>query len=165
MGRAGDEVLIEQRFINHHMDHGEADCGIGAGLRPQPQVGDTDGRDPLRIDDDDLPAALLQLFKCDPFYRVGFVGIAAHHQRTARVVDILAARDVESGRAQAHRAATAAEILVDHPVWRAEGTQQHHHGEAAPEIDVVAGAYERQRAVLLAHRGETIGGVIERLVP
>ena len=36
VGPALDEFLVVKPFLDHHMDHGEADGGVGAGLRPEP---------------------------------------------------------------------------------------------------------------------------------
>ncbi len=36
VGPAFDELLVVKPFFDHHMDHGQADGGVSAGLRSQP---------------------------------------------------------------------------------------------------------------------------------
>ena len=81
------------------------------------------------------------------------------------MIDVLAAGDVEAGGAQAHRTAAAAEVLIDHPVRRAERTQQQYDGEPTAEKNIIANADQRQRSVFLTNRGVMVRRVFQRLVP
>ena len=101
--------------------------------------------------DDDARAALLGGLERGPLDRIGDARVAADDQRAARVVDVLAAGDVEAHGARAHGAAAAAQVLVDHPVGRADRAQRQRQDHAAAEIGAAGGADDRLGSVFLAH--------------
>src|SRR5262249_9746019 len=82
----------------------------------------------------------------------------------ARVCHVVAGPG-NAGGARAHRAAAAAQILIDHPVGAAERAHQQRDDEAAAEEGAADRTGDGERAVLLAHRRQAIGHFVERLVP
>ena len=75
-----DEFGIEALFLDHDLDHGQCDGGVGARPWPQPEVGAARDRRLAWIDNDDLAAALLERGQCTPLHRICGVGVASYHQ-------------------------------------------------------------------------------------
>ena len=56
-GPVADESVVEEFFLDKHVDHRQGQRGIGAGTNPQPAIGAAREIVPARIDDDELGAA------------------------------------------------------------------------------------------------------------
>ena len=81
VGVANQEFPVKQLAFKQHMDHGQRQHRVGAGLDGQPLVGDGLVAGAHRVDGDELAAAPLQFFKAD-LDRVGrmILGHAPQHE-------------------------------------------------------------------------------------
>ncbi len=149
-----DERLVVRPSADQHVRHGKRQGRVGADARRQPQVRDLRRLRALGVDRDDARAALLGGLQRRPLDGIGDRRVAPDDQRAARVVDVLAARDVEARDAGADRAAAAAQVLVDHEVGRADRAQHQGEDHAAAEIGAAGRAHDRLRPVAAAHLGE-----------
>ena len=140
---------------------------LNTATRPgaEPEVSQVAGRDALGVHDDDARAAGPGALERLPLDGVGHGRVAAHHQRAARALDVLAAVDVQTGDPLGDRPAAAAEVLVDHPVRRADGAQEQRHRQAPGEEGAGDGADDGERAPAAAHLGQAVGHQVERVVP
>ena len=147
-----DKVAVVAVVLHQPVDHRQSDGGIRAGPGPQPHIRDGRRRCLTGIDDHDAgtlrPGALEGL----PLRRVGRIRIAPDDERTTGVVDILALADGQPRDPVAQRPAPAAQVLVHHPVGRAEGAQQQRQHHPAAEVRVAHRTAERRRAIPLPHR-------------
>ncbi len=165
VAEARHEVLVVEALRDHHVDHGERQRRIRANARGEPQVGHLRRLGALGVDDDDTGAALLGGLEGSPFHGIGDRGVAADNEGTARVVDVLPARDVEAHGTRADGPATAAQVLVDHPVGRADRAHREGEDDAAREVGAAGGADDGLRPMLAPHLGQAVGHLVERLVP
>src|SRR6185503_11659448 len=107
-----DESAVVEILGDEDIHHRKPNRSVRSRARPKPEIGELRCRRAFRVEDDDAPAALLQVLKLHPLARIGGIGIAPDDQGTIRVLDVLAACDVEAGHAPAHAATAAAEILI-----------------------------------------------------
>ena len=84
--------------------------------------------------------------QCSPLHWIGDARVAPHDERAAGVADILSARDVEARDACANGPAAAAQVLVDHPVGRADRAQRQRQDQAAAEVGAAGCADDRFRS-------------------
>ncbi len=144
-------VAVVELLVDEHLDHRERDRAVGARSRPQPKIRHLGRRGLERVDDKQARAARLRLLERHPLRRIGDQRIAPDDHDAGRVVDILAARDVEAGHLLGNAAATAAEILIDQPVRRADRARQLRHHEATRKERAAHRARDCERAILLAY--------------
>ena len=160
-----DEGAVVEFFLDQHRDHRQRERRVGAGTRTQPQVGEIARRNALRVDHDQARAALLGLLDGGPLDGVRRMRIAPDQQNAVGVRDVLARRDVEAHGARAHRAAAAAQVLVDHPVGAADRAHEQRHDGAAAEEGAAHRADDGARAMPRAHRRQPLRHLVERRVP
>ena len=158
-------VAVVEALVDQHLGHRERDRAVGARPRPQPEIRHLGRRGPERVDDQDARAARLRLLERHPLRRIGDQRIAPDDHDAGRVVEVLAARDVEAGHLLGHAAAAAAQILVDQPVRRAERARQQRHHEAAGKERAAHRARDGEGAMLVADAREAVGHLVERIVP
>ena len=158
-------VAVVEALVDQHLGHRERDRAVGARPRPQPEIRHLGRRGLERVDDEEARAARLRLLERHPLRRIGDQRIAPDDHDAGRVVDVLAARDVEAGHLLGDAAAAAAEILIDQPVRRADRARQLRHHEAAGEERAAHRARDCEGAMLLAYPHQAVGHFVERIVP
>ena len=130
-----------------------------------PQVGHLRRLRALGVDDDHARAALLGGLQCCPLDRIGDRRVAADDQGATGVVDVLAAGDVEAHGARADGAAATAQVLVDHPVGRADRAHRQGEDHAAGEVGAARWRRRWPPARILPHLRQSLGHLAQRLIP
>ena len=159
------ELAVVKPLTDQHVHHRQRDGGIGADPRTHPDVCKLRSCRALGVDHDHAGAALLRGFQFRPLDRIGDLRIAADDQGAACIVDIFPSDNRQACDLSRDGATAAAQVLIDHPVRRANRAQHEGCDDRSAECSATRGADDGFRSIGAADFGEAIGNFVESLVP